>query len=62
MTQPHDPIAEYLNQAAALLDLPILPEHYEEVLAAFRVLRAQGQLVTEFALPPHTEAAPRFTP
>lgn len=62
MTQPPQAIAEYLDQAAALLDLPILPEHYEEVLAAFQVLRAQAQLITEFALPAPTEAAPRFTP
>jgi hypothetical protein len=62
MTPGEDEIAEYLNRAAALLGLPIRPEHYEEVLAAFRVLRAQAQLVAEFELPPHAEAAPRFTP
>lgn len=59
---PSDPLAEYLNQASRLLDLPIRPEHYDEVLAAFRVLQAQARIVTEFRLPPHCEAAPRYTP
>ncbi len=62
MTPSDDPIADYLDQAAILLNLPIRPEHYAEVLAAFRVLRAQAEVVTEFALPEHTEAAPRYTP
>lgn len=62
MTPSDDPIADYLNQASRLLDLPIAAEHYEQVLAAFRVLRAQARLVAEFDLPPHVEAAPRFTP
>jgi hypothetical protein len=62
MSASDDPVAEYLNKTAALLDLPIRPEHYDEVLAAFRVLRAQAELITEFELPPHCEAAPRYTP
>ena len=62
MNSSGDPIAEYLDKAAALLDLPIRAEHYAEVLAAFRVLRAQAALVTEFELPAHTDAAPRYTP
>jgi hypothetical protein len=62
MTASDDPIAAYLNQAAILLDLPIRPEHHEEVLAAFRVLRAQAAVITEFVLPEDTEAAPRFIP
>jgi hypothetical protein len=62
MTTSEDPIAAYLNQAALLLDLPVHPEHYAEVLAAFLVLRAQAEVITEFKLPGDTEAAPRFTP
>ena len=62
MNASDDPIAEYLNQAALLLDLPIRAEHHDEVLAAFRILRAQSRLITEFELPAHFEPAPRFTP
>jgi hypothetical protein len=62
MTNPDDPIAAYLDQASRLLDLPIRPGHREEVLAAFRILTAQAKLITEFALPEGTEAAPRFIP
>jgi hypothetical protein len=58
---PNDPIADYVNQAAGLLNLPIRPEHYEEVLLAFRALRAQAEIVSEFTLPAEIEAA-RFTP
>ncbi len=54
--------AAYLHQAAALLDLPIREEDRAAVLAAFTVLMAQARLVTKFALPEDTEAAPRFTP
>jgi hypothetical protein len=62
MTQSDDPIADYLKQAAILLNLPIRPEHYEEVLIAFRALRAQAEVVTDFTLPENIEAAPRFIP
>lgn len=57
-----DTPARYLNDASALLGLPIRPEHREAVEAAFAVLLAQGQLVTRFALPEETEAAPRYVP
>lgn len=56
-----DPVS-YLNAAAALLGLPIRPEHRAAVEAAFAVLRAQGELVTGFPLPEETEAAPRYEP
>jgi hypothetical protein len=52
----------YLKAAAALLDLPIRPEHVDEVMAAFAVITAQARLVTEFSLPETIEAAPRFIP
>jgi hypothetical protein len=54
--------ADYLRAASALLGLPILPEHEQEVRDAFAVISAQARLVTEFALPDDVEAAPRFTP
>jgi Protein of unknown function (DUF4089) len=52
----------YLDDAAALLGLPIQKEHRAAALAAFTVLLAQGRLVTEFALPEDTDPAPRYLP
>jgi hypothetical protein len=55
-----DLVESYVDATAALLHLPIRPEHRAEVLAAFAVLAEQGRLVTEFSLPDDIEAAPRF--
>ena len=52
----------YLSAASALTDLPIRPEHLDEVMAAFAVITSQARLVTEFLLPETIEAAPRFIP
>jgi hypothetical protein len=52
----------FFAAASALLGLPIKPEHYDDALAAFRVLTAQAKLVTEFLIPDEIDAAPRFTP
>jgi hypothetical protein len=52
----------YLDQASHLLNLPIRPEHRDEVLAAFQVLLAQAKLIIEFELPETFDPAPRFTP
>ncbi len=60
MTDPEEDA--YLTAASALLGLPIRAEHRDEVLVAFRVLRQQAKLITEFILPEETEAAPRFVP
>jgi len=57
-----DPLELYLNAASVFLDLPIRPEHRDEVLAAFTVITAQSRLVTEFELPESIDAAPRFVP
>jgi hypothetical protein len=57
-----DDMTAYLDAASALLGLPILPEHRDEVLAAFAVLTQQARLLAAFALPEHIEAAPRFMP
>jgi hypothetical protein len=57
-----DKDAAYLDEAAALLGLPILPEHRSEIAAAFAVLLEQARLVTEFPLQEDIEAAPRFVP
>jgi len=52
----------YLAAASTLIDLPIRPEHLDEVMAAFAVITSQARLVTEFSLPEIIEAAPRFIP
>ncbi|MGE4480271.1 AtzG-like protein [Acidocella sp.] len=57
-----DAQAAYLAAAAKLLGLPIPPEQQEAVRAAFAVLCQQAELVTSFAPPPGTEAAPRYRP
>ncbi len=57
-----DVVEAYFEAASALLDLPILPEHRDEALAAFKVLRQHAAVVMEFALPKDVEAAPRFRP
>ncbi|HQT62902.1 MAG: hypothetical protein B7Z75_07710 [Acidocella sp. 20-57-95] len=57
-----DDIAAYLNAASQFLDLPIHPEHYEDVLTAFAVICSHAKHVMEFTLPVEIEAAPRFTP
>jgi hypothetical protein len=57
-----DACSRYLDAASDLLGLPIQAEHRAAVEAAFLVLLAQGRLVTEFALPDETEAAPRYKP
>jgi hypothetical protein len=54
--------SRYLDAASEMLGLPIQVEHREAVEAAFAVLLAQGQLVTGFAIPEETEAAPRYRP
>jgi hypothetical protein len=57
-----DTATAYLNTASALLNLPINPEHFADVLAAFRAIQVQAKLVTEFPLPAETESTQRFTP
>jgi Protein of unknown function (DUF4089) len=60
-TDPDD-ISNYLDVASKLLDLPIRPEHREEVMTAALALAAQARLLAALALPESIEAAPRFTP
>ena len=62
MRTDHDDISNYLDAASKLLDLPIRPEHRDEVMIAARALAAQAELVAGFELPEAIEAAPRFTP
>lgn len=54
--------AAYVDAAAALLDLPIRPEHRDAVIEAMDMILAQAALVLAFPLPDEVEAAPRFRP
>ena len=62
MRSDHDDISNYLDVASKILDLPIRPEHREEVMTAAFALAAQARLLAAFELPEAVEAAPRYTP
>ena len=55
-------LADYVEQTAQLLDLPLAPEHQDGVIENFIRIAAIAQLVTEFALPEDIEVAPVFKP
>ncbi|MCU0536356.1 MAG: DUF4089 domain-containing protein [Hydrococcus sp. Prado102] len=54
--------ANYVKQAAQLLDLPIAPEYLPGVVDNLTKMAAIAALVTEFNLPQEIEAAPIFEP
>ena len=54
--------AEYVEQMAVVLDLPIAPEHQLGVVENFARIQAIAQLVNEFPLPDRIEVAPVFEP
>ena len=56
-----DPAA-YVDQAAALLDLPLTPAHRPGVIENMARLAALAALVTSFALPEEVEPGPVFRP
>lgn len=62
MTEKPFSIAEYVNQVALLLDLPLKEEHRPGVIDNFARIGAIAQLVNEFPLPDIVEAAPTFEP
>ena len=55
-------LAEWVDQMAALVDLPLHPEHRPGVVENFSRIAAIAQLVMEFPLPETVEAAPVFEP
>ncbi|WP_245939668.1 DUF4089 domain-containing protein [Stenomitos frigidus] len=62
MTEPIlDPTA-LVDQLAALVALPLQPEHRPGVVDNFARIVAVAQLVTEFPLPDDIEIAPNFEP
>ena len=56
----NDPLDDFINTAACMLDLPLEPEWREAVKANLQVTLRQAGLVAEFALPDDAEPAPAF--
>ena len=59
--QPIDP-ATFVDQMAAIVELPIQPEHRQGVIDNFARIIAVAQLVNEFPLTEAIEIAPVFEP
>ncbi|EAW34653.1 DUF4089 domain-containing protein [Lyngbya sp. PCC 8106] len=55
-------IAEYVDQTAKLIDLPIDPEYREGVISNLEKIAVLAQLITEFPLTYEIEIAPVFDP
>jgi hypothetical protein len=55
-------IAQYIEQAAGLIDLAIAPAYLPKVIDHFISLGAIASLVTEFPLADDIEIAPSFDP
>jgi hypothetical protein len=58
----NDQIAEYVEQTAKLIDLPIAPDYRPSIVKNFVAISAIAQLITEFPLAEDIEAAPVFEP
>jgi hypothetical protein len=55
-------VEEWVDMMAALVDLPLRPEHRPGVVENFERIRAIAQQVMEFPLPEDIEAGPTFEP
>ena len=55
-------IAQYVEQTAQLIDLPLAPEYLVSVVENFAKIAAIATLVLEFHLPEDIEFAPVFEP
>ncbi len=62
MTEPALNVPEYVNQAAAIVGLPIPDDYHAGVVENFERIAAIAQLVLDFPLPDDTEVAPVFDP
>ncbi len=60
-TDPIDP-AEFVDLMAAVVGLPLQPEHRQGVIDNFARIMAIAPLVTDFPLTDQVEAAPIFEP
>jgi len=54
--------AAYVDQAAALIGLPIPDEYHQSVVENFERISMVAQLFLDFPLPEETEVAPVFEP
>jgi hypothetical protein len=61
-SQPELGAAEYVNQAAHMIGLPIPPEYYSSVVENFERIQTIAQLVMDVPLPEEIEIAPVFEP
>ncbi|OLP17139.1 DUF4089 domain-containing protein [Leptolyngbya sp. 'hensonii'] len=57
-----DAVADYVDRTAALMDLPLQPEHRPGVIANLTRITEIARLVTEFPLSEDIEIAPIFKP
>jgi hypothetical protein len=55
-------IAQYVEQTAQLIDLPLAPEYQLSVVENFAKIAAIATLVVEFPIPEDLESAPVFEP
>ena len=55
-------IAQYVEQTAQLIDLPLAPEYRLSVVDNFAKIAAIATLLVEFPLPEDVESAPVFEP
>ncbi len=62
MTEKPVETAEFVNQMAAAIGLPLQPEHRQGVIDNLDRIMAIAPLVTEFPLPEDIEIAPIFEP
>lgn len=62
MTAESNPIAAYITQTAALLELSLHPDQQAGVIENFERMAQIAQLVMTFPLPEDVEVAPVFDP
>lgn len=62
MTEPISNAAAYVDQAAAIVGLPIPPEYHQGVVENFERITLVAQQVMDFPFPEDTEIAPVFEP
>jgi 1-carboxybiuret hydrolase subunit AtzG-like len=62
MDQAEIDVAAYVDQAAALIGLPLDPAHRPGVVLNLGRIAAMARLVMEFPLPDEAEPAPVFRP
>ncbi len=62
MTAPISNAAEYVDQAALAVGLPIPPEYHQGVVENFERIVIVAQLVMDVPLPEEIEIAPVFEP